>query len=793
MVRKNRKRRRVAAANADDNRRSVYRQATTTYDCRHANVSVETLLLESDDVEDRTKSRPHRLEIPSPFQLCSGDDGQSCGEGRNRNNEDRNNSSGNGNCSSLNSTERRLQSAWQRLCRYDHWKSLQSPSSVQCHVWPILLGSDKDQQNLTGENNNRNNRDHKQRRRRPALQWNLISIAPTGSGKTLAYGIPLLLRSLPDLSPPVLSKTTRDNSAMNENNQAITVRSCPPNCSNSCCSLVLLPTRELVQQVGREIQRAARALFPPRDNTAVIINATESTIAVSHPEAENTSSTSRKTCAVLTLHGGVSREEQLTNLQTALGILPPSSSAPNNNNQSCRPFLVILVATSGRLLDLLGDGLQGEGCQQGVGGEGQPPRHDPATRELQQLVRSSIDTVVLDEADQLAANRDLTTQVDSILLTYLQPPYYIWLFSATWPGKVTAKWREWISHSSSSSSSSSTGTSVSRHCAVVKVNSVALIGTDTNLRAASQPATSQSVAIDGEKQTDEYNNSGDENEAGAPNEKKRMKHQWSDIPSNITQTLHVCAEHKKPRKLIGCLEQVQRSGTKDKKQQRQVLLGIVFFAKIKTIQHMYKLLQKERIPCVELHSRMSQSCRERNVLNFKSGKFPLLLATDIAARGLHVSGIRFVINYDFPGNLEHYVYRCGRAGRDGKAAAVFSFFTRNLAPLANDMIHLLKSSQQWLDPNLVSLAQEDNSRSQKKKSWNKAVGDNVAKKPSPYRDDVELHAKTKTDPRKASNDDDDEDDEDYPSLALDRIVLRRASHISDASDENESSSSSEDA
>eukprot|EP00913_Durusdinium_trenchii_P025243 g23698.t1 len=61
---------------------------------------------------------------------------------------------------------------------------------------------------------------------------------------------------------------------------------------------------------------------------------------------------------------------------------------------------------------------------------------------------------------------------------------------------------------------------------------------------------------------------------------------------------------------------------------------------------------------------------------FKAGRLPVLVATDVAARGLHVKHLRYVVNYDFPSNLEQYCHRIGRTGRDGESGTAFSFFTR---------------------------------------------------------------------------------------------------------------------
>ncbi|CAK9035490.1 unnamed protein product, partial [Durusdinium trenchii] len=77
-----------------------------------------------------------------------------------------------------------------------------------------------------------------------------------------------------------------------------------------------------------------------------------------------------------------------------------------------------------------------------------------------------------------------------------------------------------------------------------------------------------------------------------------------------------------------------------------------------------------------------------------AGRLPVLVATDVAARGLHVKHLRYVVNYDFPSNLEQYCHRIGRTGRDGESGTAFSFFTRNLAPLSRDLVELLERSGQ---------------------------------------------------------------------------------------------------
>lgn len=79
----------------------------------------------------------------------------------------------------------------------------------------------------------------------------------------------------------------------------------------------------------------------------------------------------------------------------------------------------------------------------------------------------------------------------------------------------------------------------------------------------------------------------------------------------------------------------------------------------------------------EIHSNLSLRQRRRSLDNFKSGHSRVLVATDIAARGLDVSGIELVVNYDLPDKLTDYVHRIGRTARAGKSGKAISFATPN--------------------------------------------------------------------------------------------------------------------
>ena len=83
-------------------------------------------------------------------------------------------------------------------------------------------------------------------------------------------------------------------------------------------------------------------------------------------------------------------------------------------------------------------------------------------------------------------------------------------------------------------------------------------------------------------------------------------------------------------------------------------------------------LAKDGIPADAIHGNKSQNARQRALGAFKSGRMRVLVATDIAARGIDVSGITHVINYDLPDEAEAYVHRIGRTGRNGADGAAIT-------------------------------------------------------------------------------------------------------------------------
>ena len=96
-------------------------------------------------------------------------------------------------------------------------------------------------------------------------------------------------------------------------------------------------------------------------------------------------------------------------------------------------------------------------------------------------------------------------------------------------------------------------------------------------------------------------------------------------------------------------------------------------------------LNKKGIGCEAIHGNKSQGARQRALTNFKSGKTRVIIATDIAARGIDIADLEMVINYDLPDVAETYVHRIGRTGRAGKSGTALSFCTPDERVMVNDI------------------------------------------------------------------------------------------------------------
>ena len=102
---------------------------------------------------------------------------------------------------------------------------------------------------------------------------------------------------------------------------------------------------------------------------------------------------------------------------------------------------------------------------------------------------------------------------------------------------------------------------------------------------------------------------------------------------------------------------------------------LVFALYKKEASRVEQMLRRHGYSVGALHGDMSQSARIETLENFKNGTTGLMVATDVAARGLDIPNVGAVINYTFPLTIEDYIHRIGRTGRGGKSGRSITFFT----------------------------------------------------------------------------------------------------------------------
>ncbi|MCK0195497.1 DEAD/DEAH box helicase [Ancylobacter sp. 6x-1] len=131
--------------------------------------------------------------------------------------------------------------------------------------------------------------------------------------------------------------------------------------------------------------------------------------------------------------------------------------------------------------------------------------------------------------------------------------------------------------------------------------------------------------------------------------------------------------------------------------------GIIFCNRKRDIAVVHKSLQKHGFKVVALHGDMDQRSRMQALDQFRTGEVPLLIASDVAARGLDIPAVSHVFNYDTPHHAEDYVHRIGRTGRAGRAGAALTIVTPSDVKSLAAIEKLIGRPIEWKGPSLGEL------------------------------------------------------------------------------------------
>ena len=332
------------------------------------------------------------------------------------------------------------------------------------------------------------------------LGRDLIGCAQTGTGKTAAFTLPMLDRLMQTL--PVKTAPSRPKTKPVAGGGRKGANPKP----RTLRALILTPTRELAAQIGDSLARYGR--FTPLRQTVVF--------------------------------GGVSQHHQVKALRHGVDAL---------------------IATPGRLLDLMGQGY---------------------------IDLSKVEVLVLDEADRML-DMGFLPDLKRIVATVPTRRQTL-MFSATMPNEIRRLAQQWLSDP-----------------AAIEIG----------------PAAS-------------------------PVER-------------ITQSVHLVDKRRKPDLLSRFLKETPQVRT------------LVFSRTKHGADKIVKRLRKDGLHAAAIHGNKSQGARSRALAQFKSKNPPVLVATDIAARGLDIEDVSHIVNFDLPETPETYVHRIGRTARAGAEGVAVSF------------------------------------------------------------------------------------------------------------------------
>jgi len=117
-------------------------------------------------------------------------------------------------------------------------------------------------------------------------------------------------------------------------------------------------------------------------------------------------------------------------------------------------------------------------------------------------------------------------------------------------------------------------------------------------------------------------------------------------------------------------------------------------------------LQQNQFAATSIHGDRTQREREKALDTFRTGRTPVMVATAVAARGLDISNVSHVVNYDLPSDVDDYVHRIGRTGRAGNVGRSTAFFNRGNKGICRDLIELLREAKQEVPDWLEAVAME---------------------------------------------------------------------------------------
>ena len=146
---------------------------------------------------------------------------------------------------------------------------------------------------------------------------------------------------------------------------------------------------------------------------------------------------------------------------------------------------------------------------------------------------------------------------------------------------------------------------------------------------------------------------------------KKLAYRYTSSPATVTIAKKKITIEAIHQEIVETTDRHKQAALLQVLSEDNPYMAIIFCRTKRRVEVLYEAMNDKNYNCVRLHSDILQSKRERIMKNFKKGDIQYLIATDVAARGLDISGVTHIYNYDVPETPEAYIHRIGRTGRAG--------------------------------------------------------------------------------------------------------------------------------
>ena len=189
-----------------------------------------------------------------------------------------------------------------------------------------------------------------------------------------------------------------------------------------------------------------------------------------------------------------------------------------------------------------------------------------------------------------------------------------------------------------------------------------------------------------------------------------------NLNENVIQKIYYVEDNDKIIKLHEIFQQIKGN-------------AIIFLETKKSVDNLENFLSRRNYNVLAIHGDKPQNQRQEAIKLFSNGEVPILIATDVASRGLDFPNVSYVFNFDMPKNIEDYIHRIGRTGRVGNKGMAISFYNDKNKVIAEDLVKEMKKAKQEIPDFLIKYDHENFEQfyfngEYKKKKYNNNINNN---------------------------------------------------------------------